>query len=67
MADKPTVVSQNFIQEVREELKKVTWPSRKEVVRLTLVVIIISLVMAFYIGLLDVVFAKVLELLTKAR
>ncbi len=66
MVDRPEV-SQNFIGEVQEELKKVTWPNRQEVFRLTLVVIIVSIVTALYIGLLDVFFAKILEFLTKAR
>ena len=53
-----------FVGEVRDELKKVTWPKRAEVVRLTLVVILISLVVAAYVGALDFVLAKALELLT---
>ncbi len=66
MADQPRV-NPGFIGEVREELKKVTWPSRKEVIRLTLVVIIISLIIGMYVGALDIAFAKFLEFLTKGR
>ena len=54
-----------FLQEARIELKKVTWPTRNEVIKLSFVVISISLIIAFYIGLLDIVFAKLLEFLTK--
>lgn len=47
-----------------EELKKVSWPSKKDTFRLTAVVIIISLIVGAYIGIIDVLFAKILELLT---
>lgn len=56
-----------FIGDVRDELKKVTWPKRNDVIRLTVVVILISLVVAAYVGGIDFVLAKVLELLTTRR
>lgn len=43
----------NYIRESAEELRKVAWPSRKTVVRDTLVVVSISVVMAAFFGLLD--------------
>lgn len=64
MADQPRV-NPGFVSEVRDELKKVTWPPRKEVIRLTLVVIVISLIVGIYVGVLDIAFAKLLEFLTK--
>ncbi len=67
MSDQRPQVDQGFIQGVRDELKKVQWPSRAQVTRLTLVVIIISVVVALYIGGIDAVLAKVLELLTKGK
>ena len=42
-----------YINESRKELKKVVWPSKKEVTRHTILVIIISLVVAIFIGLSD--------------
>ncbi|PIS15529.1 preprotein translocase subunit SecE [Candidatus Roizmanbacteria bacterium CG09_land_8_20_14_0_10_41_9] len=56
-----------FTKDIMEELKKVSWPSRKETVRLTTVVIAISLIIGFYIGIIDVLLAKGLEVLTKFR
>lgn len=50
-----------FISEVRAELVKVTWPKRDEVVRLTLVVIAISAIVAIFVGVLDFLFTKLLE------
>ncbi len=51
----------NYLQEVRLELKKVVWPDRKEVVQMTLIVIITSVIVALYVGGLDVMFTKLLE------
>ena len=42
-----------FLREVRVELGKVTWPSREELVGSTIIVIVLSLIMSIYIGLLD--------------
>ena len=54
-----------FLRETVDELKKVVWPTRREVIRLTFVVIIISLVVGIFLGALDFVFTKLLELLIK--
>jgi preprotein translocase subunit SecE len=64
MAQKPQVAP-TFIVDTIAELRKVTWPSREQTIRLTLVVIVLSLIMGVYLGIIDVLFAKVLEMLTK--
>jgi preprotein translocase subunit SecE len=51
-----------FFTEVRGELKKVTWPSRKEVYSTTLVVIATSILFGFYLWGLDIVFSRVMSL-----
>lgn len=43
-----------FLREVRIELKKVTWPTRKETLAATVMVIGLSMLVAFILGLLDV-------------
>ena len=48
----------DFFREVRIELKKVTWPSRKETIAATGMVIFLSILVAFFLGLLDVGLAK---------
>lgn len=65
--DKKIFANQNFAQSVLNELKKVTWPTKKETFRLTTIVIGISLIIALYIGIIDVLLAKGLELVTKMR
>lgn len=42
-----------FFREVRSELKKVTWPGKKEVYATTVVVIVTTLFFGFYLFLLD--------------
>jgi preprotein translocase subunit SecE len=42
-----------FIREVRNELKRVSWPSRDEIRGSTTVVIVIVLILAVFIGLVD--------------
>lgn len=45
----------------REELKKVSWPTRKETIRLTAIVIGISLGVAIFLGSLDLLLNFILE------
>lgn len=39
-----------------EELRKVTWPTKEQTIRLTIIVSIFSLVVAFVFGVLDFIF-----------
>ena len=43
-------------REVLSELRKVTWPSRDETVRLTIMVLIVSAVIGLFLGAVDYVF-----------
>jgi preprotein translocase subunit SecE len=45
-----------FAQEAWAELRKVTWPSRQTVLRLTLIVLVISTIIAAYIWVFDNIF-----------
>jgi preprotein translocase subunit SecE len=54
-----------FAQDVVDELKKVTWPTRADTIRLTTIVIVISLIIGSYIGIIDILLTKVLELLAR--
>ena len=57
--------ARDFFREVRIELKKVTWPSRKETIAATGMVIILSVLVAFFLGLLDVGLSKAVAFLLK--
>ncbi len=50
-----------FLKEVRLEMKKVNWPSRKEIIRYTLIVVGISAVVAIYLGGLDFLLVSLIE------
>lgn len=52
-----------FIKEVRTELAKVTWPTRPETIRLTIIVIAISVGVGLYLGGLDLLFTQMLKFL----
>lgn len=54
-----------FLKEVKIELSKVVWPTRQEAIRLTLVVILISGLVAAFIGMIDFVLAKVMTMIIK--
>ena len=49
---------QRFFQETIGELRKVSWPTRQEAIRLTEIVIIVIFIMAAILGGLDWVYAK---------
>jgi preprotein translocase subunit SecE len=42
-----------FLREVKTELKKVTWPSRKDALSGTAVVLIAVFIIAFFLGIVD--------------
>jgi preprotein translocase subunit SecE len=51
----------NFLSDVRAELKKVTWPSKNEVVSTTVVVIAATIFFGFYLFFMDVIFSWVIS------
>ncbi len=55
-----------FLQEAHQELKRVDWPTKNETTRLTAVVIILSLAVALFLGVLDFIFTYLLKLLISA-
>jgi preprotein translocase subunit SecE len=52
-----------FLRDVRIELGKVTWPTRKDLVQSTLVVLVAVGIATAYTGVLDVVFAKAVDVI----
>jgi len=51
----------NYFKETRAELRKVHWPSQQEARTLTLVVMGVTVAMAFFLGFLDFMFARLLN------
>lgn len=54
-----------YFKEVIVEAKSVTWPSRKQTIYATIAVLAISLIVAYYLGILDALFSKGLGLLIR--
>jgi preprotein translocase subunit SecE len=54
-----------FLKNVRAELKKVNWPSRKDLVNYTMVVLLFSTLAAVGIWLADLVFGEALKFIIK--
>ncbi|MCX8009144.1 MAG: preprotein translocase subunit SecE [Patescibacteria group bacterium] len=52
-----------FIREVIAELKKVTWPTRQETIKLTMVVILVSGVIGLFVGGLDILLVQVSKII----
>jgi len=50
-----------YIGDLRQEYKRINWPSRNEALRMSGVVIAISLVVAAFLGALDFLFVSILE------
>ena len=51
----------SYLKESRAEFNKVIWPTRQETLRLTVLVVIISIVIGAYIAGLDAIFATLVE------
>ncbi len=53
--------AREFVQEVLAEFRKVSWPTRQELVNSTTVVVVVTLVLAFFLGGVDIVLARLVE------
>ncbi len=47
----------NYIAETKEEMKHVSWPTKKQTLTFTALVILISVAVAAYLGLFDYLFS----------
>jgi len=52
----------DFLRSVQAEARKVSWPSREEIVKSTAIVIVAILVSAIIIGGIDVIFLQILRI-----
>ncbi|MDO8590092.1 MAG: preprotein translocase subunit SecE [bacterium] len=51
----------NYIKETRGELEHVSWPTRRQSVIFTVVVIVISISVSLFLGFFDYLFSLVLQ------
>jgi preprotein translocase subunit SecE len=52
-----------FLKAAWVELKKVSWPGRKEVIASTIVVLLVTILLMIYIGTIDILLAKAVKLI----
>jgi len=55
----------NFLKEVRVELSKVSWSTKQELIEATWVVIVITSILALFIGIVDIILSKILSMILK--
>jgi len=58
--------AKQFLREVKTELKKVTWPSRKDTLSGTVVVLVAVFVIALFLGLVDSLLSTLIKGLLKS-
>jgi preprotein translocase subunit SecE len=52
--------ARQFLKEVRQELRKVDWPTRRELITYTIVVIVTIVVLTAFVAALDYVFGRLI-------
>ncbi len=52
----------NFLQDVKVELHKVSWPEKRFLKVITGVVLFLMIIFAIYIGVIDVIFSRIMRL-----
>ncbi len=54
-----------FINEVKNELKKVSWPNRDELIGSTIVVLVTVAILSVFVGACDLVFSRVINMMIR--
>jgi preprotein translocase subunit SecE len=62
----PIVKTQAFMGEVVTELKKSSWPTRRELIDSTVIVMLTVLVLGLFVSFADIVFTRIIAMLTRA-
>lgn len=57
--------TKKFLQEVKAEFKKVSWPTRNELIGSTGVVIVSVALLAIFIGICDFIFARIINVIIR--
>jgi len=55
----------SYLEEVRSELAKVSWPPRPLLMRTTVVIIFLMIILGIYVGFVDVIFSKLMNLIMR--
>jgi preprotein translocase subunit SecE len=52
-----------YLQEVNQEIRKVTWPTRKQTQQMTTLVLIVSIIVGVFVGALDLAFQALINII----
>lgn len=52
----------DFIKEVKVELQKVVWPTRRQTIQLTMIVVLVTLIVGFFLGSIDLGLTQLLNI-----
>jgi len=52
-----------FLGEALAELRRVTWPNREETTRLTIMVIAVSASVGVFLGIIDLIFSRLFDII----
>ena len=55
-----------FLRQVKQEFAKITWPTRQETTQMTMVVIVASLLLAAFFGVVDALSAEIVKFILGA-
>ena len=50
-----------YIKETKTELKHVVWPSRQQTIFYTIIVVVLSVLIAYFLGVFDFIFLQALK------
>lgn len=53
----------NYFKETKTEMKHVNWPTRQQTISFTIIVIVLSVLVAAFLGFFDYLFANAIKLL----
>ena len=56
-----------FISEAYRELQRVTWPTREETMRLTLMVIAVAAAVGAFLSVVDIIFARLMDVILQVN
>lgn len=51
----------SYIKETKGEMKHVNWPTRRQTIIFTTIVIVLAILVGLYLGLFDLIFAELLK------
>jgi preprotein translocase subunit SecE len=51
----------DYLKDTKAEMSHISWPTKKQAIAYTLVVIVVSVILSVYLGLLDLGFVKALD------